>query len=149
MITMETELWPNLFHACVQKKIPVLVANARLSERSFEKYQIIKSLTRQMLGYVTQVLAQTPEDKERFVKLGLDPSRCQIVGNIKFDLSPSEDWAQKAKDLRKKFEGRLVWIVASTHPGEEQILFEVYRRLKNSVTEFIGHLCPSSSGTFR
>jgi 3-deoxy-D-manno-octulosonic-acid transferase len=130
IITMETELWPNLFHRCAQKKIPVLVANARLSERSLEKYQIIKSLTREMLQCVTQVLAQTAKDKERFVQLGLDPGRCQILGNIKFDLSPTEGLAEKFVNLRKKFEGRLVWIIASTHSGEEQVLFEVYKHLK-------------------
>jgi 3-deoxy-D-manno-octulosonic-acid transferase len=130
LVVMETELWPNLFHLCAQRKIPVLVANARLSERSMEKYQFIKSLTRDMLGCVTQVLAQTPEDKARFTTLGLDPARCQVLGNIKFDLSPSKDWAQKSLALRKKFDGRFVLMLASTHPGEEQILFEVYKHLK-------------------
>jgi 3-deoxy-D-manno-octulosonic-acid transferase len=130
MITMETELWPNLFFYCAQKKIPVLVANARLSERSMEKYQIVKSLTREMLGCITQVLAQTPEDKERFVSLGLDPARCQVVGNVKFDLSPNEGLAEKFLSLRKSFEGRLVWIIASTHSGEEKVLFQVYKHIK-------------------
>jgi 3-deoxy-D-manno-octulosonic-acid transferase len=130
MITMETELWPNLFHRCAQKNIPVLVANARLSERSMEKYQIIKSLTRSMLQCVTQVMAQTTQDKERFVALGLDPGRCQVVGNVKFDLTPPDALADKFVSLRKNFEGRLVWIIASTHSGEEQVLFEVYKHIK-------------------
>src|SRR3990167_2415631 len=80
-IIMETEMWPNLLFACKKQSIPILLANGRLSERSFSRYQIISHLTKRMLSTYHTVAAQGVLDAERFLQLGLDPKKLIIIGN--------------------------------------------------------------------
>ncbi|MBK8183105.1 MAG: lipid IV(A) 3-deoxy-D-manno-octulosonic acid transferase [Candidatus Competibacteraceae bacterium] len=130
-IIMETELWPNLLRRCAADGIPVLLANARLSERSARGYGRIRRLTASMLQDITLIAAQAQADAERFIALGAP--RVRTVGNLKYDLVLPEGLLERGQSLRRELFGekRLVWIAASTHSGEEeQILkaFEVIRR---------------------
>ena len=83
---METEIWPNLVHACGRRGIPLVVANARLSERSLRAYAPIHRLVAQALGNVGHIAAQSHADARRYRALGADPSRVSIAGNLKFDM---------------------------------------------------------------
>ncbi|MEN8215691.1 MAG: lipid IV(A) 3-deoxy-D-manno-octulosonic acid transferase [Pseudomonadota bacterium] len=140
LIIMETELWPNLLHACQQRAIPVILANARLSANSAAGYQRISGLTRKMLTSVTAVAAQTQVDAARFIDLGAPPSKVHITGSIKFD---SRLPAKKAENLRQQWgTSRAVWIAASTHDGEEETVLEAFYQLKQTFNDLLLVLVP-------
>ena len=123
LIIMETELWPNIIHYSAKQHIPILLANARLSPHSFNGYKRIKFFMGKMLSSITTVLAQSKEDGERFLNLGLSKEKLIISGNIKFDIAIPENISEEAKNLSKKLNfasNRPIWIAASTHKGEEE-----------------------------
>jgi 3-deoxy-D-manno-octulosonic-acid transferase len=120
VVVMETELWPNLFRACARRGIPLLIANARLSPRSYKGYGRVAGFTRATLADTAHIAAQSALDAERFTALGAP--RVSVVGNLKFDLALPE--AQLARGVRIRAAlgaTRPVWIAASTHEGEEEI----------------------------
>ncbi len=132
LIIMETELWPNLIHACRQRHIPVVLANARLSAKSAAGYRRFARLTRPMLESLSVVAAQTRDDGERFLKLGLPVDTLRVTGNIKFDLKLDEQRRALAGELDKRWRGsppRPIWLAASTHRGEEAMILAAHRRL--------------------
>ncbi|MGH8508678.1 MAG: lipid IV(A) 3-deoxy-D-manno-octulosonic acid transferase [Gammaproteobacteria bacterium] len=120
LVILETELWPNLLHCCRRARIPVFIANARLSERSFAGYRRWPASVRGMLAGVTAVAAQSPADAERFMALGVSESLVHVTGNIKFDVTTPRDLQDRASRLKREVApGRRVWTAASTHEGEE------------------------------
>ena len=120
VVVMETELWPNLFRALAQRGIPLTIANARLSPRSFRGYSRVRGFAAATLGDCTHIAAQSAADAERFCALGADPARISVMGNIKFDQAVPEAQLQAGRQLRAQIGGaRPVWIAASTHEGEE------------------------------
>ncbi len=132
-IVMETELWPNLLHHCQQRGIPVLVANARLSAKSATGYQKVARLCRAMLEDVYTIAAQNRRDGERFVELGLAEDKLAVTGSIKFDLDLNEETRRKATDLRARWSNEQqtpLWIAASTHKGEDEIILLAHQRLR-------------------
>lgn len=145
LVVMETELWPNCIHACHRRGVPVLLANARLSARSARGYGRVAPLTRQMLGQVNRVAAQTREHGQRLVALGLPAERLQITGSIKFDLELSAELRRRAAALRCCWDGQgrwPIWVAASTHEGEEAALLEAHRRLRERHPEALLVLVP-------
>ncbi|NCA69144.1 MAG: 3-deoxy-D-manno-octulosonic acid transferase [Sphingobacteriia bacterium] len=143
VIILETEIWPNLLAACAARAIPVILANARLSERSARGYRRVARLTREALGHLDLIAAQSHADAERFVALGADPRRVRVTGSIKFDLRQPASLLDQAEAMRR-FWGvqRPVWVAASTHDGEEEILLEVQRRLRAELPEALLVLVP-------
>ena len=133
LVVMETELWPNLIDQCHRRDIPVVIANARLSERSAVGYGKLASLVQPMLKQLSLVVAQAEADCQRFERIGMDADRTVVSGNIKFDISLSEEIKSDANLLRAAWgldvSGRKVWIAASTHDGEEPILLAAFQRL--------------------
>lgn len=131
LIVMETELWPNVLHGCARRGIPVVLANARLSARSAAGYGRVAALTRPMLAALTRVAAQTREDGERLLALGLAPDRLHVTGNIKFDLELDAALHERAHRLRADWRGgaRPIWLAASTHEGEDEPVLAAHRRL--------------------
>jgi 3-deoxy-D-manno-octulosonic-acid transferase len=123
-VIMETEIWPNLFTYCGENDIPLYVINARLSAKSARGYQKLPSLIHPVIANVKQIAAQTKEDTERFVSIGAKPEQVVTVGNIKFDLELPEEIIVEGRQLKTSvFNGRFVWLAASTHRGEEQVFF--------------------------
>ena len=119
VVIMETELWPNLFRAIRQRGIPLLLANARLSPRSFRGYGRVQRSIAGVLADCSEVAAQSEADAQRFRALGAP--RVSVMGNIKFDMAVPEEQLQRGRELRQALgAGRRVWIAASTHEGEEQ-----------------------------
>lgn len=118
-VVMETELWPNLFRACAARGIPLTIANARLSPRSFRGYGRVRGFMRDTLADVTMVAAQSKSDAARFRTLGALRERVRVIGNLKFDLALPEARIDEGGRLRDRFGVRPVWIAASTHDGEE------------------------------
>lgn len=127
LVIMETELWPNLIAQTQAKNIPIILNNARLSEKSLHGYQRIGSLSQEMMQKLTQVNAQTQEDAQRFIQLGLAKEKAVVTGNIKFDLHVAEDLQQQGNELKASWHNRPTWIAASTHAGEEEIILQAHK----------------------
>ncbi|TAL06803.1 MAG: 3-deoxy-D-manno-octulosonic acid transferase, partial [Porticoccaceae bacterium] len=132
LVIMETELWPNLLHACAARGIPVVLANARLSARSARGYAKAKLLTAPMLRALTRVAAQTSADGQRLLALGLAPDKLRITGNLKFDLDLSPELRARAAALLAALAGsgrRPVWLAASTHAGEDEPILAAHAEI--------------------
>jgi len=141
-IVMETELWPNLFHACRRRRVPIVVANARLSMRSAAGYRRVARLVAATLRCVSAVGAQSQADAERLVALGAPPERITVTGSVKFDLTVPDSVPQAAAALRVRFGNRPVWIAGSTHDGEEAQLFEAHALLRKRYPDALLILVP-------
>ncbi|WP_220811519.1 lipid IV(A) 3-deoxy-D-manno-octulosonic acid transferase [Pseudomonas paralcaligenes] len=130
-VIMETELWPNHIHACHARGIPVALANARLSERSARGYARFAKLTAPMLAELELIAVQTAAEAERFRQLGARPGCVEVTGSIKFDLSVDPELPRRAAELRDAWgaSARPVWIAASTHAGEDEVVLAAHRRL--------------------
>ena len=130
-IIMETEIWPNLFHQLAIRGTPILLANARLSERSARRYRRIPTLIRDTLRMISAISAQAEIDAQRFIGLGADPDHIYVSGNIKFDLRIPASLSEQAEALRRSWgANRFVWIAASTHEGEDEIILRVFEVFK-------------------
>ncbi len=136
LIIMETELWPNTVAACYKRGIPVLLANGRLSQKSALGYGKVKSLIKPLLQSMTAVVAQHSDDGARFVELGLPESKLTISGNIKFDLAIDQQLQQRASQLHRQWQSadqRLVWLAASTHSGEDEIILQAFAQISSQL----------------
>jgi len=145
LIIMEKELWPNLLHYSAKRKIPILLANAQLSLRSFHRYQLIESFAKKILACITTVAAQSAVDGERFLALGLKPEQLLVTGNIKFDLTIADEVKEEAKKLMEFLDiakNRLIWIAASTHEGEEKKVLIAMRKILKVMPEVLLILVP-------
>ena len=143
LVVMEKEIWPNLFRQCGQRQIPLYIINARLSARSAQSYRWIKGLIQPALANVQMILAQTEEDRLRFIDIGAAADSVQVSGNLKFDIELPQHSIEQGKALKNDmFFGRFVWIIASTHPGEEAIFLAQYADLKRHIPELLLVLVP-------
>ena len=130
-VIMETELWPNHIHQCAKRGIPVALANGRLSERSARGYARFAKLTAPMLAELDLLAVQTTPEAERFRSLGARAECVEVTGSIKFDLSIDPELLSRAALLRGQWqaESRPVWIAASTHAGEDEVVLAAHRQL--------------------
>ncbi|WP_247269725.1 MULTISPECIES: lipid IV(A) 3-deoxy-D-manno-octulosonic acid transferase [Pseudomonas] len=130
-VIMETELWPNHIHQCAKRGIPVALANGRLSERSARGYGRFTKLTAPMLAEMSFFAVQTEAEAQRFRDLGARPQTVEVTGSIKFDLTIDPQLLQRAHELRGQWQAleRPVWIAASTHEGEDEVVLDAHRRL--------------------
>lgn len=145
-VIVETELWPNLLHACAKNNVPVLLANATISSKSLRGYQRwpLRNLIKPALQHITQVAAASGADAEAFYQLGVAETRVANVGNLKFDLVLPEDLGDEGSELRTQWQAqnRPVWIAASTHAGEELIVLDALRLLHQSHPDVLLVLVP-------
>ncbi len=129
-ITMETELWPNLFFSLKRKKIPLIILNGRISDDSFRGYMKIRSFMKGIIGCVDLFGMQDSVYAERIRALGAPEAKVKVLGNFKFDTRPSENIPEWTKLLSPP-----VIIAGSTHKGEEEIVIAAYQKLKNDFPE--------------
>jgi 3-deoxy-D-manno-octulosonic-acid transferase len=142
-VILETELWPNMYAACAARRIPLVVANARLSARSAAAYRRIAPLARATLRQVTLIAAQSDEDAARFLALGAPAGRVQVTGNLKFDLALPVDLTERADSLRRAWGApRPTWIAASTHEGEEEQILAAHAQIRAWMPELLLVLVP-------
>ncbi len=132
-VVMETEVWPNLVAMCVGAGVPLALANARLSQRSFSRYARFASLAAEAFGAFTCIAAQTGADAERLAGLGARSPR--VTGNLKFDVTPAAALIALGATWRSELAGRRVFLAASTREGEEALLMPMLRKLARA-----GHL---------
>lgn len=142
-IFVETEIWPNIFAACTQRNVPLYMINARLSEKSVRGYQKIKGFSYATLQHVTMVAAQTAEDAARFQSLGIQCEHIKTVGNIKFDSPVDASRILEAHTLKSQlFANRFVWLIASTHKGEEAVFINLFSTLQQIAPELLLIIAP-------
>ncbi len=149
-VVMETEIWPNLFIASAERGIPIVLANARLSNRSLKRYRPVASLARRALRCCAFVAAQSRTDAKRLLALGADPERLIVAGNIKFDLEVPSSLAETARSMRDHWGAkRPVWIAASTHEGEEETVLRSHLALLTRAPDALLLIAPRHPERFR
>ncbi len=126
-LVMETEIWPNLFAACRSAGVPLVLVNARMSERSARRYRLMAGLARATLAPLCAVAAQTGADAERLRALGAQ--RVSVTGNLKFDIEPPAGQLALGERWRAACAGRTVWLAASTREGEEALLLDALQKM--------------------
>ncbi len=143
-VIMETELWPNHIHQCAKRGIPVALANGRLSQRSAKGYGRFSKLTAPMLAEMSLLAVQTEAEAQRFRDLGARSEAVEVTGSIKFDLTIDPQLLQRATELRSQWQAleRPVWIAASTHEGEDEVVLDAHRRLLGSHSDALLILVP-------
>ena len=130
-LVMETEIWPNLYRGCGVRGIPLILVSARISPKSIPGYRKLLPLIRETLSHGIIIASQSQQDADRFLSLGANPARTCVMGNIKFDLKHDEGVVQRGHEERARlFADRPVWIAASTHQGEEEIVLDVHEALR-------------------
>lgn len=149
-VFMEKEIWPNLFAKCAQRQIPLFIINARLSARSAPGYKKISHLIKPALACVEHIAVQTAEDRGRFIDIGAEPEKVSVLGNLKFDLALEDGILSAGRALRQEvFAGRYVWILASTHHGEESLLLPIYQALKTQIANLLLVIAPRHPDRFQ
>ena len=149
-VIFETELWPNLYHECGRRRIPLVLASARLSPRSVGRYRRLGSLFRETLAQGVVVAAQGEADASRFRSLGSDPDNTHVTGNLKFDFSVPADIAERGQSLRGYYApGRPMWVAGSTHGGgEEEALIEAQKIVRSRYPRALLVMAPRHPNRF-
>jgi 3-deoxy-D-manno-octulosonic-acid transferase len=143
LIIMERELWPNIIHGCHKRSIPVVIANARLSQRSCHRYACVLPLMRPTLTIVSAVAAQTEADRSRLMTLGAHPDRILTTGNIKYDVTVPTKTMDTARSMRQDWGcHRLIIVAGSTHEGEEAVLLDILDPLREHYPGLLLILAP-------
>ena len=143
LFLVETELWPVLIHEATSRGIPVYLINARLSEKSAQGYKLIRNLTSHMVESLEGVACQYQATANRFAELGVPNSKLHMIGNIKFDIKfPSVDSSANIELNQSWCDSRRVWIAASTHAGEEDVVIRSHRRLRENFPDLLLILVP-------
>lgn len=131
MVFMETELWPNLIAQCQAKNIKLLLVNGRLSDKSMGSYQKLNWLITPAIQRFDSILTQSQVNQDNYLAMGASSDRCQLSGNLKFDISLSADVAAKQTELANLIiEKRNIWLIASTHPGDEALALKAFELVK-------------------
>ncbi|MFT6277091.1 MAG: 3-deoxy-D-manno-octulosonic-acid transferase [Halioglobus sp.] len=135
LIIMETELWPNMVHHCHRQGCRIILANARMSERSARGYARLSGLSGSMLAALDIVACQNRTDGDRFLKLGLKTSQLEVTGSIKFDLELDAVLRAQSTELRSSWsiDQRSVIVAASTHPGEDEQILRAFAEVRAAV----------------
>jgi len=142
-LILETEIWPNLYHECGQREVPLVLVSARISPNSLDTYRRFLPLFRETLSYGIVIAAQSEIDAERFRALGAAPERTKVTGNIKFDIELPEDLLERGEAFRRdNFEGRPVWVAASTHDREEEQVLDAHEQLSKRFPDALLILVP-------
>ncbi|HHL31025.1 MAG TPA: 3-deoxy-D-manno-octulosonic acid transferase, partial [Oceanospirillales bacterium] len=149
-VVMETEIWPNLFRFCKKRNIPIVVANARLSELSLKGYKWVQSLATMAVNNTKFVAAQTKTDAQRMIRLGCDADKIYVVGSLKFDIIIEDEIIEKGSAIHRHCaDNHLIWIAASTHQEDELELLEAYDFLKKKYPKLLLIIVPRHPERFQ
>lgn len=143
VILVETELWPNLVHYSKKSGARIMVANARLSEKSYRGYRKFSALGGPMLQKIDCIAAQAQKDADRFQRLGVTEQALHVTGSMKFDVSLPDDLPAHTAAMAKRIEGRRrIWIAASTRDGEEEKVLAAFSQIKQKLPDMLLILVP-------
>lgn len=127
LVVMETEIWPNLYHEAAARGIPILIANARISDRSLPRYRRFRALTRQTLRLVSRIAAQSDRDASRLEELGARPGQLVVTGNLKFDVRLPPGLVEQGESIRLAWgTHRPVFLAGSTHEQDEEAVLQAF-----------------------
>lgn len=132
-IMIETEIWPNMIKETARRGVPSLIVNGRISDRSFGKYKLAKPFLSDTMKRIEAFCMQSLQDAERVKALGAPGERISVTGNMKFDFDISAD-AVRAQEIRRSArlaEGDMLLVAGSTHPGEEVVILEAFKKLSS------------------
>ncbi len=151
VLVMETEIWPNLLHITHQRHIPVWLLNARMSARSAKGYARFSTVTKSSLQKLTGIAVQDSLDAGRLIKLGADEKTLHITGSIKFDIRISNAEIEAGAALRRQlnWQKNKVLIAASTHQGEDEIILDVFQKLKSQHPDLVMLVVPRHPERFQ
>jgi 3-deoxy-D-manno-octulosonic-acid transferase len=130
---VETELWPNFLRACGRRRVPVVVLNGRISDKSYPGYRRLRPFFRRVLGNVACFGMRTPKDAERIRAMGAPQERVVVTGNLKYERAVGQADGERTDRLRRAFdlaEGEPLLVAASTHRGEEEVVLEAFAGLR-------------------
>jgi 3-deoxy-D-manno-octulosonic-acid transferase len=139
-VWIESELWPNTLAALRKNEIPTILLNARMSEKSFHNWQRVKGFARELMASFSMCLAQTEDDCARFSALGAEPVK--RLGNLKYASAPLPFKQDDLALLRTQTAGRILWVMASTHRGEEQMAVAAHRKLAEKYSDLLTVIVP-------
>ena len=130
-VALETEIWPNFFRELHRQGIPAMIANGRISDRSFRRYRLARAFMRRLLNQISVFAMQSVEDARRIIALGALPERVVVTGNLKIEPPPHEAGVEALwRRLLGLTGSEPVWIAGSTHAGEEEIVLDAFLRLR-------------------
>jgi 3-deoxy-D-manno-octulosonic-acid transferase len=142
-VIFETELWPNLYRECRRRRIPLVLASARISERSLGRYRRLGALFTDAVSSAAIVAAQGEGDAARFKALGAAPASTHVTGNLKFDFELPAGLAERGARLRRAYAARRpLWVAGSTHEGEEAAVLEAQRLVRASHPQALVVIAP-------
>jgi len=148
-ILVETDIWPGLLDWLRRKKIRSILVNGRISPRTYKAYNKARFLIRKLFDPFEWCLMQSDLDRNRLIKVGIPKKKVRTIGNIKFDQEwlamggqEKAEWSQRLKIKP----GAFLWVAGSTHPGEEEILLDVFAKLRASFPDFRLILAPRNIG---
>ena len=139
-IWIESELWPNLIHETQEKGIPTILLNGRMSLKSFSNWQKLKGMISPLLARLDLCAVQSEEQASFFKTLGA--KTVSIMGNVKLMTMPLDVDSKQYQTLKKEMRGRPVWLAASTHPGEEEIILQAHKTLQKDCPDLLTILVP-------
>lgn len=145
VIIMETEIWPNFNREAAARGIPVILANGRISDRSFRRYLTFSWFFRHPLHYFSTLCMQTEVDRERIIAIGAPQGKTLTSGNLKYDIPFKAVEKDEKTELRKRYgiaDDLTVIVAASTHPGEEELLLAAYGKLLENIPHLFLVLVP-------
>ncbi|MEW6999020.1 lipid IV(A) 3-deoxy-D-manno-octulosonic acid transferase [Colwelliaceae bacterium BS250] len=143
LILMETELWPTLIQRCHKSNVKLLLINGRLSAKSLKSYQKLTWLITPALNKFDAILCQSSDNADHFITLGAEPKLVSSSGNLKYDISVTDDMQEKITELQQYISSdRKVIVVGSTHEGEELQMLSAYKELKAEYPELLMVLVP-------
>lgn len=145
VVIVETDIWPNFLSEMQRREVPVFLANAKLSNRSFAGYRRVAAFSKSLFSMLTKICCQTREDAARFRRLGVPDDRIEMTGNIKFDQSEDPPKPEETAALRAALNSephRPVWVVGSTHAGEEAIIRQAFTEVKTGHPDLLLIVAP-------
>ncbi|MEE8431013.1 MAG: 3-deoxy-D-manno-octulosonic acid transferase [Candidatus Desulfatibia sp.] len=145
VVIVESDIWPNFLFEMKKRNVPVVLVNARLSQRSFRGYKRLAVFSKPVFLSFAGICTQSMEDAERFRALGIPLGRITVTGNIKFEQAGQSLPASEIKKLRRSIHiqpSQKVILAGSTHKGEEAILLEVFTKMKKEFSELLLIVAP-------
>lgn len=144
VLWVESELWPNMLTALAARNVPAILLNGRMSDRSYRRWRMIPDGAKEILSVFVLGLTQTGIERNRFSSLGLKDVRA--IGNLKYAAEPLPYDAYVLEALANKVGERPVWLMASTHDGEEEIALQVHEQLHKALPDLLTIIVPRHPG---
>ena len=143
-LCLETEIWPNLYFFLERANVPIVIFNARLSDKSLPLYRLVRPFVRPVLRRVACIACQDSLARQRFLGLGVDEVRCRVTGNMKFkSINPSQDKLKAYLQIGERIKtGGLLIVAGSTHSPEEEQILEVYKDIVRRHADAQLIICP-------